>query len=188
MRLKCAHILTWTSKNRINSRIQILAILISMIESKHIYTFKRKKKRLCTCPDDPFSLRLVIRQGRTTPISIPLWQDCRHQPLQPFRTRTWPKTWIIPSDRTWISPTISLSNAPCTRGKPSLGPLQQLPVYPIQYFVIPCKLPCKGRPAFNHFVVVFWGEGEWVLFWRVVPCNVMEVVTDNLEGWYKQSI
>lgn len=42
--------------------------------------------------------------------------------------------------------------------------------------ILSLKLPSEGRSTFGHVLKVLEGEGQRVLLWGIIPCNVVEVM------------
>lgn len=127
----------------------------------------------------PISFCLIVTERRAAAIAVIPWKHLLHEASQPLGTGTRLEYRIFTPWGTWISSSFRAPVAPCSGGELAFGAVQQLTVDFVQDLVILGKLPCKRRAALDHLVEVLHGEHIWMLLWRVVPSNVVQVMANR---------
>ena len=95
--------------------------------------------------------------------------------LQPASPEAWREHRIVSTYRARVSTAFRAPDTPSPWRK-SARSAKQFFIYLVQDGIILGKLSSKWGIAIHHFIKVLHCQREWMLLWRIVPSNVMEVM------------
>lgn len=109
-------------------------------------------------------------------VELLLRQQQRDQPLQSHSSTARLEEAGVSNHRARVAPVLPRSSTPASRSRHVHATTQDLLIYLVQHQIILVELPSKWRVTGNHAVQVFNRQVVRVLFWRVVPWDVMQVM------------